>query len=1084
MNSTAENEISITVKVKDQTAAGMAAVKEEVKAGGLAAAEEASVAGEKISDGLANGLKRDSQGKIRNALGQFASEAEKEAAGIGGGKGIEVPVTLSGDAFERDFRAAMSEAEQAGANADSALVKSFGDVEKASRTVRSAAGELGTELDGTGTAAERAGTALDGAGKKAENAGSGANNSGNSFAFLHSKVFLLTSAALALGPALAAVPAVMGAAALGAGTMALAFGGVVGALKDYAAQSNSSASSGASAAATAFSNGVAIRNAEQAITDAKKQAAQQAVTSAQAIVSAQQGVADAERAAAQAAQSSADSIVAAQQRVEQATYAVGQAQQAETNADYALEQAQKALTQAQTDAVNVLTDLNNANADAANSVADATNSVADAQHAWDLAKNNSLLTDQQKRDSYQALVDAQQRLTDAQQKAKEAGQAADAANKQGVTGLDSVTQAQHAAEQAAQALAAAQHNTAQSVQAQADAQHALAVAQQNAANSQISSNEQVAKAQQALTQAQKSAADQQAASAEQVSKAVQALADMQTQQALAASAAGASNNKFAQDMGKLTQPARDLVNQVLGMKSGLHELSVTAQNATLPGFTQMLRDSTGLLPTINGGVKGMGSAIGGVAIQFGNLIKSPAFQGQLHDVLKQAADLATQLGNGMVGMVGGITQAASQAGPIVKGLGDGLSTIMSAGIPAFLQGLVTNAGGAGQLFSGLGDIISGLMGPIGTFSGALAGALGPFVTQLSQSLMPLMGPLSQALAAVAQVLGAVLQVLAPLLPIISVALVGALKIVTPLLQSLAKFLGDNQKWLAPIAAGILTWITVQWALNAALTANPIGLLIAGIAALVLGVIYAWEHFQTFRDVVKQIWSDVEAVFDAAVKWIAAIWLAQIKAAQAAWVLIRSYIVDPIVGAYNDVTSWLGKVVDFVTGLPGKLASAGAHMWDWVAQGVSNIAGSVAGGFHSFINELIQGINWAIGYVNGALNSISDAWTWIPGASGSGIPSIPSIPQWRAMGGVASGLTGMGEAGIELVRLPNGSVVMPHANTASAMQSGNGGHSGGPIPQLEWIGPVGDELFTLVKKWIRANYGTGPNSVQLALGQRG
>ncbi|GAB3211356.1 phage tail tape measure protein [Nocardia tengchongensis] len=58
-----------------------------------------------------------------------------------------------------------------------------------------------------------------------------------------------------------------------------------------------------------------------------------------------------------------------------------------------------------------------------------------------------------------------------------------------------------------------------------------------------------------------------------------------------------------------------------------------------------------------------------------------------------------------------------------------------------------------------------------------------------------------------------------------------------------------------IAAGVAEkgMAAAQWLLNAAMDANPVGLLIAGIAALVAGVIYAWNHFDWFRNGLKAIW---------------------------------------------------------------------------------------------------------------------------------------------------------------------------------------------------------------------------------------
>lgn len=45
----------------------------------------------------------------------------------------------------------------------------------------------------------------------------------------------------------------------------------------------------------------------------------------------------------------------------------------------------------------------------------------------------------------------------------------------------------------------------------------------------------------------------------------------------------------------------------------------------------------------------------------------------------------------------------------------------------------------------------------------------------------------------------------------------------------------------------------QWLLNAALTANPIGLVIVGVAALVAGFILAYKKSETFRGIIKSVW---------------------------------------------------------------------------------------------------------------------------------------------------------------------------------------------------------------------------------------
>ncbi len=56
------------------------------------------------------------------------------------------------------------------------------------------------------------------------------------------------------------------------------------------------------------------------------------------------------------------------------------------------------------------------------------------------------------------------------------------------------------------------------------------------------------------------------------------------------------------------------------------------------------------------------------------------------------------------------------------------------------------------------------------------------------------------------------------------------------------------------------WTAAQWLLNAAMTANPIGLIIAGIAALIAAVVYAWYKFDGFRGAVFGLWEAFKQVF--------------------------------------------------------------------------------------------------------------------------------------------------------------------------------------------------------------------------------
>jgi hypothetical protein len=69
------------------------------------------------------------------------------------------------------------------------------------------------------------------------------------------------------------------------------------------------------------------------------------------------------------------------------------------------------------------------------------------------------------------------------------------------------------------------------------------------------------------------------------------------------------------------------------------------------------------------------------------------------------------------------------------------------------------------------------------------------------------------------------------------------------------------------AAAALVWRGAQIALNFALIANPIGLVIAAVALLVAGIVLAYKHSETFRKIVSKVWDAVRGKVATVVNFI-------------------------------------------------------------------------------------------------------------------------------------------------------------------------------------------------------------------------
>jgi len=130
-------------------------------------------------------------------------------------------------------------------------------------------------------------------------------------------------------------------------------------------------------------------------------------------------------------------------------------------------------------------------------------------------------------------------------------------------------------------------------------------------------------------------------------------------------------------------------------------------------------------------------------------------------------------------------------------------------------------------------------------------------------------------------------------------------------------------------------LATSWeVLNAVMMANPIGLIIAAVAALVVGLIYAYKHSEKFRQVIH--------VAFTAVKKIA---LDVLDFFKTHWKLILAFMTGPI-----------GLAIYFIISHFKQIKDLGTKAFQWGKD---------------IINGLVRGIRSAIGAVTGAVKSVAD-----------------------------------------------------------------------------------------------------------------
>ncbi|GAA3781104.1 phage tail tape measure protein [Micromonospora maritima] len=116
--------------------------------------------------------------------------------------------------------------------------------------------------------------------------------------------------------------------------------------------------------------------------------------------------------------------------------------------------------------------------------------------------------------------------------------------------------------------------------------------------------------------------------------------------------------------------------------------------------------------------------------------------------------------------------------------------------------------------------------------------------------------------------------------------------------------GGLVAWITQIrivSAVTKAWAAVQWIINAALAANPIGLIIIGLVALGAALVVAYQKSETFRNIVQGAWKGIQVAVSYA-------WNSIIKPAVSALVWYFKNVVTPyVMFLWNNVfkPAWAG-----------------------------------------------------------------------------------------------------------------------------------------------------------------------------------
>ena len=305
------------------------------------------------------------------------------------------------------------------------------------------------------------------------------------------------------------------------------------------------------------------------------------------------------------------------------------------------------------------------------------------------------------------------------------------------------------------------------------------------------------------------------------------------------------------------------IQSIKELASAQQEIGVIGDEVQLSGAQQVAtflkeKDSLEtLLPAMNNLLaqqKGL-SATTCDAVQIGNLM-GKAMMGQV-DALKRVGISFSEAEANVIKYGTEQEKAAMLAQVIQNNVGD-----MNAELAK------TDSGKQQQLVNTLGDMKEEL--------GAMVNGALPFVTIAAQA--------STALAGVTTLVAGV--------KTLSVTLYASAK---AFLASTVAMVKNKGAALAVAAAqkvvsvATAAWTAVQKVLNFVLTANPIGIVITAIGALVAAIIYAYNNCESFRKIVDKVWEAIKPLATAIMNGLAKAFAWLVEKCKEAWEWLKNIL---------------------------------------------------------------------------------------------------------------------------------------------------------------------------------------------------
>ncbi|MFF0816641.1 hypothetical protein ACFYVR_16040 [Rhodococcus sp. NPDC003318] len=574
----------------------------------------------------------------------------------------------------------------------------------------------------------------------------------------------------------------------------------------------------------------------------------------------------------------------------------------------------------------------------------------------------------------------------------------------------------------------------------------------------VEAKEREADAQEQLRDAEADAAQTQKDVAQANADAAEAVADAYQNMADAQQSAASGDDPFAAMIGQRLAPL------LQAFKNLREEVTDRFSGAMTGSFSVLGELITRLTPSLGG----LSTVLGNIGSQIATSISSPAAAAGWDRMISGSTTFFGSLTQGesgigsvFSGLISVLGTAAETFGSTSQSLNDWLLTIgeklqnISAddlrgtfdGIRQTFENIGAVAGPLFTLLRGFGaEAASGLAPGISAMGQAILDSI-PGLMDMARELMPALGqalsnlapilpglveafrPWADILALLAPHLATIIEKLVPFAPVL-LGVVMAVKVImtavtawnaimfaASVVQGVfaaatgrsAASLGTNTVALAAHRAALLIGTAAQWAFNAAISANPIALIVIAIAALVAGLVYFFTQTETGKRIWEAVWSGIQTALSVAWEFIKSVF--DKLGAIFSW--LYDNVVQPVFTALKValavvVTAFLllWEGIKLYIEMVGNILS---WLWTTVAQPVweaMKVGLRALGDFFAWVwNSIIKpawdalgtGIQWVW------QNVISPAWELLKAALGvigdlfSSVWNTVIKPVWDALG---------------------------------------------------------------------------------------